>query len=746
VETFNTNTTDNIDRWEYESVDTTDGNDYLIFTKSVYNFKFLEEDSFDIKLIEESFHSPELFDKQLERKYSSFNGYPCLDVKELLKDSSLVTARYIIKGPHYYLIAVRSKDIKKDFSDYFNSFHFTPYQYKNNIAYADTTFHFTVSTPVIPELDESYRASLDKLAEGNTNSYRYSEPAYWPKEKYAWFQSDSTGEAVGIRIQTFPKYYSVNDSANYWSRKEMNDYYSKSSFVLYHFDSIHLVNGITGVHVILRDTGSSRTIEKLLLLKDNYIFNIAALNDTLNQSNSLANLFFNSFAPEQKNLGRSIFTNCTDSFFNDLFSKDSTTHAKAKNAVDKIYFTEKDISKVVDAINRLSITDKDYFDIKSSLIERLGDIKDSTKPVVVAYLKKIYEQTADTSTFQNEVIKALARHQTKEATALFKELVLQDPPVFDNNYSYSSLFTSLQDSLQLTVPLFPDILQLATLDDYKEPINSLLVLLVDSSYIKTSQYESSFSKIYFDAKIALKKQQVKEQKKLEESKKEDDDNDNDYHNFSNHDDDLDDYAVLLMPFYDKNPSVPKYFDKLLKSTDKSLQLNTSLLLIKNNKPVADSILLSIAADDQYQSLLYYKLEKAKHLDKFPAKYKTQVDIARSDLISGKNYKLDSIVYLTKQRATYYDKKGLVYFFKYRIKKDDDWKIGICGIQPEDSTKINGDDKLTVMTDKKLKEDEPQNEQLEKQLKKILFSAHKSAVNFYDSDGDYRYRRVSDYGE
>ena len=43
-----------------------------------------------------------------------------------------------------------------------------------------------------------------------------------------------------------------------------------------------------------------------------------------------------------------------------------------------------------------------------------------------------------------------------------------------------------------------------------------------------------------------------------------------------------------------------------------LQLNTAVLLIKNNKPVADSILLSrLAADDHSCSLLYRKIRENK---------------------------------------------------------------------------------------------------------------------------------------
>ena len=75
-------------RWEYESVDKTTGDAYLLFKKSVYNFNFTDEDSFDLGLMEISFRNPELFDKQISRRQFSWNGLPALDVKEKLKNGS----------------------------------------------------------------------------------------------------------------------------------------------------------------------------------------------------------------------------------------------------------------------------------------------------------------------------------------------------------------------------------------------------------------------------------------------------------------------------------------------------------------------------------------------------------------------------------------------------------------------------------------------------------------------------------
>lgn len=743
----NTSNADKADRWEYEAIDKSTGDVFLILKKSIYNFNFLDEDNFELGLIEESFRNPEHFEKQLSREQKNFMGYPGLDVKEKLKDGSIVYARYVIRGPHYYVIAAKSKNKKADFNAYFSSFTFIPFTYDTASAYVDSFMHFTVNTPVAPQINNELRRLAENASNNKSNGNNSSGYfTYWPKTMNGVFKSDATGEMIGVSIQEYPKYFYAKDSATFLV-DEMNTYFENMGLVLHKTDTLHLKNNVKGFRFTLRDTGSSRTVNRMLMLKDNYTFSLVTLGDTLSTESSFIRSFFATMAPEEKKLGINVFQNRLDEFFTDLFSKDSATQKKAQQSITNIYFGEKGVPKIVAAIERLNIADKDYFDSKVKLIAELGYIKDTTNPVVVNLLKKIFERTADTGVFQNEVFKALARHKTKKAYALFKELILQDPPVFSDNYEYYSLFDNLGDSLLLARELFPELLELSTVTDYKEHVLSLLVSLVDSNLVKATDYESYFTKIYFDAKVELKKMQIKDEKMLEKALlKDEEEEKNDYsdHNQYNKSN-LDDYSVLLLPFYNSKQSVPLYFKRLLQSREPAVRLTAAVLLLRNNIPVADSIIKNLAAEDQYRSQLYVKLETANRLDRFPVKYKNQLDMARSFLVADKNYnKVDSVVFIKKQPAAYPGKKGVVYFFKYRINKEDDWKIGISGLQPADEKSVYTDDKLTSMTDKKIKKDEALDEQLQRQLKKLLFSFHPSARNFYGYNNYNDYRTVDIY--
>ncbi|MBL7703309.1 MAG: TraB/GumN family protein [Ferruginibacter sp.] len=747
TEYLNTINSDMNDRWEYEAVDKTTGDAYVIFKKSLHNFRFLDEDNFELGLLEESFRNPDHFEKQLSREFKSFRDYPALDVKEKQKDGSTVHARYIIRGPHYYVIAAKSKSKKADFSSYFNSFNFLPFKYNAATVYVDTFMHFTVNTPVAPRLNNEVRQITENAVTANAASGYFN---YWPKAKNGSFMSNTTGEMIGVSVQEFPKYYYAKDSAAFLA-DEMKTYFDNAGLVLYKTDTLNLKHDVKGFRYSLRDTGSSRAINRMLLLKDNYTFSLVSLGDTIAEQSGFIKSFYSSIMPAEKKLGRSIYENRLDEFMEDLFSKDSATQKKAQQSIPNIYFGEKGVPQIAAILQKLNLSNKDYFDSKVKLVSELGYIKDTIKETVVPLLKNIFEKTADTSVFQNEVFKALARHKTQKAYSLFKELILQEPPVFSDNYEYSSLFRSLGDSLLLARTLFPELLQLSSLNDYKDHVLSLLVTLVDSNLIKGADYESYFTKIYFDAKVELKKLQIKDEKTLEkELLKEDDDNSGVKYTpvYSSYNKSgLDDYSVLLLPFYEKRKNVQLFFERLLQSREPEVRMTAAVLMLRNNIPVADSIITNLAADNLHRSKLYTKMEKAKRLDKFPAKYKDQLEMAKSFLLADKNYaRVDSIIFIKKQVTSYLDKKGVVYFFKYRVNKEDDWKIGISGLQPEDEKGIYTDDKLTSMTDRKIKKDEPLGDQLQAQLKKILFSFHKSARNFYGSNSYSNYRAIDSYGD
>jgi uncharacterized protein YbaP (TraB family) len=732
-------TQDGMPRWEYNAVDPATGTAYLIFKKSVHNFNFLEKDSFDLALIEESFRSADFFDKQASRKYGTCNGYPCLDVVEKLKSGGTVMARYIIKGPHYYLLAARAKSDKQIPNEFFSSFQFAPYRYATAQQYTDTFLHITVNTPTVPAIENSYRSVIEDTRKAMEGSSMYGGGnSFWQKSANGHFVNDSTGDYVELSVQQYSKYYTVKDSATYWGN-ELEDVGGESLMFVHKKEEVRLADGTFGYRIELRDTGSSRSIHRMTLLKNNYAYRMAAMGDTLQGPGSFTAGFFASLRPNNGGKQYNVFQSKLPALFSDLFSKDSTTHTEAYQALSNMYYGEKDVPLVKDAMARLKASDKDYFSTKTKLIAELGYIKDTVRPVVVDYLKTLYEQVADTSIFQKEIIQALARHKTLAATQLLKELLLQDPPIFEDSYDYQGIFGHLEDSLLLAKKLYPELLRLTSLDDYKENVLSLLVSLVDSGHVSAKDYASWFDQLYFDAKIEMKKLQSRDERAMEaESKKEEgDEEESDSYGSSyyrnSYNSSLSDYAVLLAPFYDKHPDVPKFFNRLMRSKDDKAKLLAAVLLLRNNKAIPDTLLPALGKKDNLRITMYDRLDRAKLLQHFPAQYRNQLEMARSCMLNDKGYdKVDSVLFVEKKAVYYGENSGHVYFFKYRVKKNDAWKMGISGLQPLNEKEVNSNTRLVNMTDKKFKEDEPEKEQFEKQLKQMVFALYHSGVNFYNS--------------
>ena len=736
-----TSGTDGTARWEYEAVDSVTGDAFLLWKKTVQNYRFMEEDTADLALMEESFRNSDFVDKVLSRKPGTTSGHACLDATYQQKDGSLLRARFILHGPDYYLLAAHSRNKERAFGNFFNSLVFTPYRYPGFRNYIDTFIRISVNTPMVPDVDTGMRGIIERATSEEFLNSLPDYNNYWPRAKTALFQDDSTGEAVYVSVESFPKYYYPKDSASFWI-EETNEKRLRRDLII--AAKQPYANGDeNGYRYTIADTNTTRSIDMWVFLKGSRLFRIISLTDSLSARSDFLTHFYSSFHPLSSPSGAPVFESKLDLFFHDFYSKDSVVAKRAKEALSNVYYGPAGVPRLLNAIENLPYNGKDYFETKTKFIAELGYINDSTAiPGVVSGLQHIYQRAGDTSLLQNAVLKALAHHRTAAAYRLLKQLMIQDPPIFDNTSEYTSLFRDIGDSLSLARILFPELLRLSTVDDYKANIQSLLADLVDSNYVQGADYEPWFSQIYFDAKIQWKKQEAKDERRLQKKEEENDETtDSDADDASANE--LDDYAVLLMPFYDKNSTIPHFFDKLLRSRDPLLRLSTSLLMLRHQRPVADSILLALAANDASRSLLYQGLNTIGHADRFPRRYRNQEDIARSLLVAGHGANEFAAVELVDKRPTQFKtQKGSVYFFKYKINKEDEWQIGLSGIQPQNQKEISTEANLVTLTGKRLKKDVLPAQQFEEQWRKLLMSRRRSSASFF-RDSEYHLSQQDD---
>ncbi len=774
--------------WQFMALDKNTRTSYQVIRTDVHNYDFVEEDTFDLGLMEESFGSSDFIDKLISRKQTKHNGYSALDAKYKYKDGSIALARFLIQGTHYYTLLSQGRSENPSMGKFLNSFAIRPYIYGQPEKQADTSLYYTVSSPVplekakkislYPENIYNIKASQDEdllLEEQNTYKSRL-------------VANDSTGEKVYVSFRKPSRYYYDTDTVE--SKKDTMIFETaRMDWTFRSRKSYDLPNKVSVFEYVMGDPKSSRYVRGKLFSRDGVEHRIEMEGDTLTKPSSFITSFFDSFQPSDTVKGTNIRQRKTALFFEDFFSTDTMMHKRAVKNVGKVDFDSTDLKQLKKALESLTWKEKKYLDVKKDFVWQLAFVKSKES---ADFLKDIYFAAGDTIELQYTALEALLNQKTAYAYGVFRDIMISDPPVLgignnNNSYSYNirttiqgpyedydyssysrsgNFLDDLSDSVQLTATIIKDLLPLININDYESPMMELLGTLIDSNLVAAKDYEMYQSKFLIEAKQLLKKQIIKEKSKQIEKAQEVDEDKDEYSYYQNNNErdygnsELSLYATLLMPFWDKNPAVPQLVKQLLNSNDKRLKYNTVMLLLHNKKAVPDSMFSFFAALDDYRYELYTDLKEKKMLKLFPDKFNNHIDLAKSKLFSRNTYnKPDTLVYIDRIAVQHKDRSGYVYFFKYKQKKEDNnWKLATVGLIPTDPKQFSFEKKLkyyeemqydfTEMNDTKIEEDTPLASQLKKALKKMQYAKRNSAAEFYvnENKDPYGFMRGLNFGD
>jgi hypothetical protein len=758
---------------------------FEIIRTEVHNYDFVEEDTFDLGLMDESFGASEFIYKQLSRKQTKFNGFPALDVKYKYKDGSVALVKYLIHGTHYYTLIAHSKTENAKMNQFLNSFSIKPFIYPQATKQTDTSLYFTVVSPVPLEKTKKLSMYPDEILNRSGYGVQDDDAALDEQTTYKskLVKSDSTGERIYISFSKPSRYYfdedttTVTDSLHFKTDRIDWTYRSRKKY--------ELPNKTKVFEYVLGDPRSSRYVQGKLFTREGVSYRLETQGDTITKQSPFITGFFETFTPSDTVKGTNIKERKTALFFQDFFSKDTTQHKRAVRNVHLLHFDSTDFPQLKKAIGSLTWKEKKYLDVKRDFLWQLSFVKTKES---ADYLKNAYYAAGDTIDLQYTALEGLLQQKTAYAYQVFKDIMINEPPVLDvkgnsstsynpgrrsragwpayapvidygisTDYDYDnnngSFLDDLSDSLLLTKTIFKDLLPLINLNDYEQPMMDLMGTLIDSSMITASDYEMYGSKFLLEAKQLLKKQIISEKNKQIEKAQETDEEKIDYYGNNNNDKDygnnqLSLYATLLMPLWDANAAVPQLINQLLKSSDKRLKYNTTMLLLRNKKQLPDTMFKYFAAMDEYRYELYADLKEQKLLNLFPVAYNNHIDLAKSKLLSMKSYnKPDTIVFVERIAVQQKDRSGFVYFFKYKQKKDDNnWKLASVGLVPTDPKQFSFDKKLkyyeeqqydfTELKETKIDNDTPLKEQIRKALKKMQYSKRNSAAEFYQEGEEY----------
>jgi uncharacterized protein YbaP (TraB family) len=669
---------------------------YLVIKATLQDLNYIEEDTFELGQLAQEF-AKQLNYTLEEKDLTSFHRYPALDMdlKSNVTDVRM-KGKIIIQGSHYYLLTTTASNESSQ-KHFFGSFKLKEPRYTDTFfTETDSTIFAQITLPKKPMEKEDLADDMDL---DNYNDYTVEASDEEGDESYQgayasqWYYSDKTDEAISVEYTKFHKYYSIENKDTFW--KEKVDLLTSENGLVVKSKTFSDKNGIAEMNLVLTDTASIRSIAVRILMKNSTFYTVSTITDTLTKPSRWVSTFFDNFRPTDSAIGESPFTDKTALFLSDLQNADTTLQKQAKNSIDvfNANFSKKhsaDLIKYIksDAFKKLDL------DKRLKLIAALGNVKD---PEAVALLKKLYAGALDSVAQQTAILRALGWQQTEKSFAAFTELMEVETPLTSDDSEIDNIFYPFYDTLPLAKKLYPRLLEFATYPEYKSQVYSLLATLVDSGYVKKEMYSVYKKRILKEANEELRRQFAGEEKEKIAS---DGSYDNEYSDYGYYTNDygytnpyeagnsaIYNYTVLLIPYYNE-PAVKAYFDKLKKSQDKALRLNISMLLLRNNLPVHDSIWTSYARDDAWKLRLYSDLKDAKRLDKFNDSFRNQLDFAKAGLY-GTVSKKDTIVFIGKRLIENRYKKGYVYFFKRKAKDDEEgtWRLEYAGLQPADTAKV-----------------------------------------------------------
>lgn len=696
-----------------------DGNTYLMMRKSFYNFRFLEEDTTELNIMNEGFTSSfKNIKKEIKRIYGTYGKFPMLEIWYKNSDKSQLRVRYIKQGVNYYILAARINKGSSEVSDYFQSLKLQSNSTDNYFSYKDTSLFFEVKTNIEPFKETK---SYNSYYSNNSNN---SNESFYSDSKKRIFENSATGEKIEVHYLRYAKYDSRSDTDYYLSLLE---YSSNDDYFILKNKKITKSENQIRLDIEFADTNSSNIIHQSNILRGRVLYTISTQYDSIAGEGKFSKTFFESFKPLDTIIGIPLFQSMTDTLFYNYFSSDSTMSAQAKAGINEIGYHKADLPKLFNAIRNVK-KDDDYTETKVKFIKELSYIDSSE--IIVDFIENEYLKSTDTASIQFAYLIVLANKRTEKSYTALRTLICKDPPLSNKENQVGQLFYRLNDSLKLAVKLFPDFLKLTVLDEYKYNVYGLLAMLVDSGYIESSMYESIHNKLIIEAKNEQKKN-VNKQESSSVS----------YVNYNNNgfytNTRTEEFCILLTPFVTSDPKAKSYLDKLMLLPTSELKLNLMLIYLRNGIPIPNGLIDTFAKSDLYRLPLYNGLESINKLDLFPVSKLTQELMARSILINStsSNRKPDTVVLLLTEKIKFKSNIGTVYYYKYKTNlTDEHWSIGICGLQPPEKNKFSRNDDLTTLTDTHIDEKVPIKVQLHEEIKSLCRS--QKHHHSYRYSGDY----------
>jgi uncharacterized protein YbaP (TraB family) len=601
-------------------------NDQYYFFKEVFNndISYIEEDAFEAAYIHDNFYKnldiEKIDGKFLDYKYSSYESSAIID--SITKKR--IYLKTIIKDESYYLLGYIG-DHEAKATTFFNSFKLKTPKYKKFKTVVDTSLHFSVLTNTKQPFTRSY---------SSYGRYKADKKAYNQEKKYIAYTSKSN-EKIYVRRLKYHDLQMFHNVDSLWSALE-KDY--TFNFVIEDKKYIQKDDTFISTYV-LKDTASTKRVYTKNILKKGVLFGLSTLEDSIAPPSEFVQNFYETFTPLDTLLGKDVFVDKTDIFFDGIKNNDSIV----LKSYAKIKFADKHANTMISILKEHDFPD-DRENIKNYLITSLGKLKNDR---IHPFFVELYIAAYDKPKTQTAILKSLLQQKDKASYALVLTLLEKDFPL--DSRGTSRLFKTGIANLSLKKDLFPALLEYSSIQEYKTPIYSLLTELRDSSLIKPKIYKKYKHQLLNDAKIEIKRNLGKSSS----------------YNYSSSRA-LDNYVKLLFPFRN-DKKIQDFFHKLTKTEARNALTTYITLLAENNEQISPALKDKTIYDEEALAATLEKLAAKDLLSIIPDSLKTQQRYAKAKLISRVSFdeEEDTISFVKAEDVTNEDGTITIYFFKIK---------------------------------------------------------------------------------
>jgi hypothetical protein len=468
----------------------------------------------------------------------------------------------------------------------------------------------------------------------------------------------------------------------------------------------------------LKDTASSNTIKRKYILKDGLLFCLSAVCDSSIGLTGWSDAFFKSFKHKDTVFTKPIFENKVPALLKDLTSNDTTIKYGAKQSLATISMDKKFAKFVIDFMKS-----PDFFKLdeesRALLLVNGGTLSDEN---IIPVYKSLYDHYEDSSYMQICVIKGLGFLKTQNSYNTLFDLLKNKTPLTGSEENITDVFSVFYDSLKLCSNYFPGLISLTSFEEYKMPIYKLFADILIRDLIPPTKYQANIPNLLIEAGNELKRYNTSANKTGKNSNDAEEEAmriaeyisnmygsqalaENDYPSYNSM---IENYAVILAPFYQSNPGVKQYFEKLFRIKHQQTLLNIHLIAAKHKIPASDTVWKHFSNLTETKLKTYNELNRLKLSEKFDKVNLSQEEFCRTSLASSIAYesrlddqdnsslkqqaKPDSISFLKKVAVKNNRDEGFIYFFTRFDSKTNNKSLAYAFVRRQ------SDDKITTQID------------------------------------------------